>query len=126
MRKAMKRLPWKRFVYEVKPAIGNDLQQAAKENEDEISFKNLWPLFASEVWSIQRKGKRYRKSLNFWPLEKESISTSFNKIASYVTRNQVREAKSVVACLVSSCWAFKLLERDFSQIFLIFKAMSLV
>ena len=45
----MERLPWKRFVYEVKPAIGNDLQQAAEENEDEIFFKNLWPLFASEV-----------------------------------------------------------------------------
>ena len=26
MSKAMERLPWKQFVYEVKPAIGNDLQ----------------------------------------------------------------------------------------------------
>ena len=41
MCKAMERLPWKRFVYEVKPAIGNDLQQAAEENADEISFETI-------------------------------------------------------------------------------------
>ena len=38
MSKAMERLPWKQFVYEVKPAIGNDLQQAAEENVDKISL----------------------------------------------------------------------------------------
>ena len=40
MRKAMERVPWKRLVYEVKPAISNDLQQAS-ENTDEISFETI-------------------------------------------------------------------------------------
>ena len=39
--KAMERLPWKRFVYKVKLAIGNDLLQAAEENADEISFETI-------------------------------------------------------------------------------------
>ena len=39
--KAMERLPWKRFVYKVKLAIGNDLQQASEENADEISFETI-------------------------------------------------------------------------------------
>ena len=38
---AMERLPWKRFVYKVKFMIGNDLQQAAEENTDEISFETI-------------------------------------------------------------------------------------
>ena len=37
----MERLPWKRFVYKVKLAIGNDLLQAAEENADEISFETI-------------------------------------------------------------------------------------
>ena len=41
MCKAMERLPWKQFVCEVKPAIGNDLQQAAQGNADEISFETI-------------------------------------------------------------------------------------
>ena len=39
--KAMERLPWKRFVYKVKPAKCNDLQQAAEENADEIFFETI-------------------------------------------------------------------------------------
>ena len=35
----MERLPWKRFVYKVKLAIGNDLLQAAQENADESPLK---------------------------------------------------------------------------------------
>ena len=41
MCKAMERLLWMRFVYKVKPAIGNDLQQAAEENADEIVFETI-------------------------------------------------------------------------------------
>ena len=41
------------------------------------------------------------------------------------TRKQVSERKFVVACLFSY-WAFKLSELNFSQIFLILKAMSLI
>ena len=41
MCKAMERLPWKRFVYKVKPAIGSDLQQAAEDNADEIFFETI-------------------------------------------------------------------------------------
>ena len=41
MCKAMEQVPWKRFVYEVKPAISNDLQQASEENADEISFETI-------------------------------------------------------------------------------------
>ena len=41
MCKAMERLPWKRFVYKVKPAIGNDLKKEAEENADEIFFKTI-------------------------------------------------------------------------------------
>ena len=37
MYKAMERVPWKRFEYEVKPATSNDLQQGSEENADEIS-----------------------------------------------------------------------------------------
>ena len=42
------------------------------------------------------------------------------------TRKQVSETKFVVACLAFSYWAFKLSERDFSQIFLILKVMPLI
>ena len=41
MCKAMEQVPWKGFVYEVKPAISNDLQQASEENADEISFETI-------------------------------------------------------------------------------------
>ena len=42
------------------------------------------------------------------------------------TRKDVSETKSVVACLASNDRALKLSERDFSQIFLILKGMSLI
>ena len=51
--------------------------------------------------------KGCRKLIIIGPLEKENILTSCNKIV------KVSKTKSVVACL-----DFKLLERDFSQIFL--------
>ena len=38
---AMERLLWERFVHEVKPAISNDIQQAAAEDADEISFETI-------------------------------------------------------------------------------------
>ena len=37
----MERGPWNLFVYEVKPAISNDLQQASEQNADEISFETI-------------------------------------------------------------------------------------
>ena len=37
----MERLLWERFVHEVKPAISNDIQQAAAEDADEISFETI-------------------------------------------------------------------------------------
>ena len=41
MCKAMERLLWMRFVYKIQPLIGNDLQQAAEENADEIFFETI-------------------------------------------------------------------------------------
>ena len=37
----MERLPCKRVLHEVKPALGNDLQQAAAENADKVSFEAI-------------------------------------------------------------------------------------
>ena len=41
MCEATERLLWKRFVHEVKPAICDDLQHAAAENADEMSFETI-------------------------------------------------------------------------------------
>ena len=41
MCEAMEEFLWKRFVHEVKPAIGNDLQQAATQNADDFSFQRI-------------------------------------------------------------------------------------
>ena len=41
MCEVMEQLLWKRFVHKAKPAIGNDLQQVAVENPDEISFEAI-------------------------------------------------------------------------------------
>ena len=41
MCEVMEQLLWKQFVHKAKPAIGNDLQQVAEENPDEISFETI-------------------------------------------------------------------------------------
>ena len=38
---AMEQFLRKRFVHEVKPAICNDLQQAATQNADDFSFQTI-------------------------------------------------------------------------------------
>ena len=75
MCKAMERLLWMRFVYKVKPAIGNDLQQAAEENADEIFFETI-PCDRFLLQKFKQFKGMVQKIYYYW--------TSFNKIASYV------------------------------------------
>ena len=128
MCKAMERVPSKRFVYEVKPAIGNDLQEASEENADEISFETVpFSRFLLQKFS-QFKG-RVKDAENFLLNDLYKRKTYRQLlIKSFVmfTRKEVSETKSVVAYLASNDRALKLSERDFSQIFLILKAMSLI
>ena len=128
MCKAIERVPSKRFIYEVKPAIGNDLQEESEENADEISFETVpcsrfllqkFSQFKGRVKDAENvllndlyKRKTYRQLLIKSPV--------------MFTGKEVSETKSVVACLASNDRALKLSERDFSQIFLILKGMSLI
>lgn len=57
MCEAMKWLLWMQFVYEVKPAIGNNLQEAAAENADKISFETIPCSFFLLQKLVQFKGK---------------------------------------------------------------------
>ena len=41
MCEAMEQFLWKRFLHEVKPAICNDLQQAATQNAGDFSFQTI-------------------------------------------------------------------------------------
>ena len=83
----MERLPWKRFVYEVNPVIGNDLQQAAVENADEISFETI-PCRRFLLQKFDQFKGRASLVIVIGPLEKKNISASFNKIVSYIYENR--------------------------------------
>ena len=128
MCKAMERVPSKRFVYEVKPAIGNDLQEASEENADEISFETVpFSRFLLQKFS-QFKG-RVKDAENVLLndlYKRKTYRQLLIKSLVMFTRKEVSETKSVVAYLASNDRALKLSERDFSQIFLILKAMSLI
>ena len=70
MCKAMERLPWKQFVYAVKLAIGNDLQQAAEENADKISFESI-PCSRSLLQKFNQFKRRVKCAENFWTSRKK-------------------------------------------------------
>ena len=61
---AMERLPWKRFLYKVKLTKDNDLQQAAEENADEISFETI-PCSRFLLQKINQFKRRAKGAENF-------------------------------------------------------------
>ena len=69
MCEAMERPPWKRFVYKVKPAIGNDLQQAAEDNADEIFFETI-PCARFLVQMFNQFKGRVQKTYYYWTSRK--------------------------------------------------------
>ena len=64
MCKAMERVPWKRFVYDVKPVKTNDLQQASEENADEIPFETM-PCSRSLLQKFNQFKERAKGAENF-------------------------------------------------------------
>ena len=128
MCKAMERVPLKRFVYEVKPAIGNDLQEAFEKNADEISFETV-PCSRFLLQKFNQLKGRVKDAENFLLndlYKRKMYRQLLIKSLVMFTRKEVSETKSVVACSASNDRALRLSERDFSQIFLILKAISLM
>ena len=83
MCKAIERVPSKRFIYEVKPAIGNDLQEESEENADEISFEAV-PCSRFLLQKFNQFKGRVKDAENVLLndlYKRKNISTAFNKIA---------------------------------------------
>ena len=71
MYEVMERFLWKRFVHQVKPAISNNIKQAAAEHADEISFKTIHcsHFLLQKLHQFKEKGKRGISS--YWTSRKE-------------------------------------------------------
>ena len=62
------RFLWERRVHEVKPAISNDLQQAAAENADKISFEII-PCSSFQLQKFDQFKGRVKGSENWLLLD---------------------------------------------------------